>query len=164
MNSKKDIAIERTVLALREILMYYFKDTAVDTVAQDTNVHIEEVPMLSMSHTYERRTHRMKRKCNVRIKSTTIITVERNPNVLIFKTVLNRSPEFRAIKEQLTPFLERYLPAVEVRGSNLSRLPSVDDDDAARIMENLPRKRGSNPYEELVFMESTNLRWTRTPF
>ena len=109
-----DINIQTTVMAIREELMNYFKGGCVQTMVQNSPVQFSRIEGRTR-YQYEREEIRNKQPRIVNLGNAPIMTVQKSPDkVTLHAAVLNRSPQFRAIREGLEEFLDRYLIGVTV--------------------------------------------------
>jgi len=110
----KEIALQATVMALREECMGYFKGNCVDRLT--TNRNLSVVPLSQYAETrmsYQRRELENTNPVLIAIGGVPIMTLKQAPDRVIFHTkALNRSPQLRYIYAELEEFFKMYLPAV----------------------------------------------------
>jgi hypothetical protein len=108
-----------TVMALRELLMQYFKGSCVQEMTTNSNARLYELGQnqrgLSRA---ERWRLSLKRPSILLLDNVPILSVGQEPDtVTMHVTVLNRSPQLKQVRKSLEKFLATYLPGVNVEES-----------------------------------------------
>lgn len=111
------IAIETTTMAIREILMEYFKGTCVERLTEGVDIQLFSLPS-ERQYQYMRRESDNQRRMMVRLNGLPIMTIQCAPERVLFHAkVLNRSPQLREVYKGLKDFMEKYLSGIEVKHS-----------------------------------------------
>ena len=110
------LAIETTVMAVRESIMDYFKGSCVERMTKNTNVYTLPVETnLRGRPNYERVEIQNRSTTIILLGGLPIVTVEHLPDTITINTgVMKRSKQLRAVNKQLAEFLKVYLPGVAV--------------------------------------------------
>lgn len=133
--SKQDVEqdIMLTTLAVREHLMGYFKGAVGMGVVDHSAVNFRHRNNERRSHQYERELAELRNPGVICIGDTYAIDVGKSPNTAIINPVMGRSPEFRAIKDNLIKFFHDYLPNVRTEvGESLGDIEEVSDKELIR--------------------------------
>lgn len=112
--SVEQLGIETTTMAIRELLMEYFKGTCVERFTEGTRVEMVSAPG-DNRYQYQRVEYQQKRPRLITIGGLPIIRVERAPDAVQFKAkVLKRSPQLRAVYKGIGEFFDNYLSGVKI--------------------------------------------------
>lgn len=119
MADNTEIAIQTTVMALREQLMEYFKGTCIERFTENTNIRFINASTRGRANfSYLRREAENQRPMIVMLGGLPIMTVQRAPEVAVFHaTLLTRSPQLRQVYQELKVFMDKYLGGVETKHS-----------------------------------------------
>jgi hypothetical protein len=109
------LAIETTVMALRETIMEYFKHTCIERLTSDAGIQFKRIRATETRFQYQRREAEAQDRQVLYLSGLPILEVQRDPEKLVFyKTMLTRSKELRDVYQGLQNFMEKYLSAVTV--------------------------------------------------
>jgi hypothetical protein len=110
--SKDQIALESTVMAIREHLMEYFKGTCVERMTTNTNVAMQGIEG-NAQYQYERIIHNNQNPKLLKIGQVPIAKVHKaSDTIVIFTSVLDRSRQLRQVRRMLEEFMDDYLAGV----------------------------------------------------
>ena len=113
-----ETGVKITVIAIREVLMDYFKDGCSQKMVEYSQVSVQPEPANVRYH-FERDTENIRKRRKVLIGNAPIMRLERDPErVTLFTGILQRSPEFREIQGHIEKFMEKYLPGIELEVHN----------------------------------------------
>lgn len=110
------VALQSTVMCIREQIMEYFKGTCIERLTTNHNVQLVPLRRYMGRGEYQYIRQRMEREqaCFVTVGGVPILTIKKSPSKIIFHEVsLKRSPQFRYIYKELEAFMELYLGAIE---------------------------------------------------
>lgn len=112
--SKQDVEqdIMLVTLAIREILMGYFKGFAGSDIAGHSAVTFHHSDRGRGQHQYERELAQLRNQALIFIGDAMVMDIGKGPNTAVINPVMGRSPEFRAIKVNIIKFFQDYLPNV----------------------------------------------------
>lgn len=111
--------LQPTIMAVREVLMEYFKHSSVHRMTANSNVSMRRVDF-SIRGVYrnERVDMELDNVCVVYIGHVPIAEVGSKPARLIFlTTATQRSPQLRSLEYQVKKFATTFLPGVEIKRS-----------------------------------------------
>lgn len=114
--SDEQIALEATVMALREEIMSFFKGSCITRVAQTEAIRTVELSEYQSRprYAYQRQRLATQKPTMLFLGDAPILTVSKQPDTIVFHTtVLGRSPQFRAVHAELEEFVERYLRGIK---------------------------------------------------
>lgn len=141
------LGTEATIMAVREYLMSYFKNTTDCHVKDSTNISIGsnvQVPEDRRLHSYERHAIEMQSPRLLKIGRSNLMSLQKNPHkVVLYTRTLNRSEEMRAVREGIEKCLEKYLRGVEV--STIQRGSFDGSEDKELVSNNAPDKHPPVP-------------------
>lgn len=107
------VDLDASVMAIRELLMEYYKGACIQRLMENNNIHLRNVSFQARFN-YERREHRNKKPQQIVIGNVPIAQLEHEPDSIVFYSkVLNRSPQMRYVYKELKKFMSTYLPAVK---------------------------------------------------
>jgi hypothetical protein len=110
----RKLEIETTVMAIREVLMTYFKGSCVEFVTNSGDIYLSE-KVMPRNYNYQRDIARLLDCRRLYIKGLPIMEVHKNENTVIYyDSILKRSPELRRIRKLLTKFIRAYLVSVKL--------------------------------------------------
>lgn len=133
-----DTDIKVTVMHIRELLMSYYKGTCVENMTTSGVIAMFRDRDHSGGHLYERLNADAQDKKIMAIGDAKIFTLTKVPNKLVFYSCLDRSPQFRTIKDEITKFMSDYLGGVEL--SYIKRKQTERDDSELMKMTRLYEK------------------------
>jgi hypothetical protein len=111
--ARSDIAIESTIMAIREVLMEYFKGTCVQRMT-DSQVFLA-VPSTYAEYQYQRIELQNKQPRNLMLSGFSLLEVSKLPDTVTLNVkVFDRSPQLREVYAGVKEFLDKYLVGVEV--------------------------------------------------
>jgi hypothetical protein len=114
----KELGLKATTMAIREVLMEYFKGTCIERLTDNHSVRLINGISSRGEYQYIRREQENQRPMIVMLNNIPIATVQHAPEKIIFhQRVLTRSPEFREIYKELKLFMDKYLVGVEAKHS-----------------------------------------------
>lgn len=105
--------ITPTVIAIREQLMEYFKGTCIERFTTNGSVRLRGDGS-PQRYAYQRREFELALPSILWISDVPILSLNRNPESILFHSTLDRSPQFRAIKGEVNKFMHNYLAGVQV--------------------------------------------------
>lgn len=106
--------ITLTVMNIRELLMGYFKGSCVDKLTSSGNINlIKDYRYTSQQHLYERRELELQDKSILVLGDLKLFTLYKNPNKLVFYSILERSKELKEVKTGIETFMDEFLAGVE---------------------------------------------------
>jgi hypothetical protein len=115
MAKSDEIGVEATTMAIRELLMEYFKGTCVDRMTANNNIRLVSVST-TRAYQYQRRQAEYQQPKAVTIGGIPIMNVQKSPEKVVFNTrLLNRSPQLSEVYKNLKVFMDNYLGGVEVK-------------------------------------------------
>lgn len=127
--------VEATVMAIRENLMDYFKgNTERFSVS---NLSLERVRS-SYNHHFERDHAEMINECVLKLDSIPILNVKHEPETLTFYATIDRSRSFRAVKEGVERFMQKFLPGIAI-DHNPEKVTTGWQGDRKRVIANATR-------------------------
>ena len=150
-------AIQALVMSCRERLMTYFKGDCV-TQFTDSSIWLDNVRFRSnevntggsaQSYQYLRREHEISDPKKLLFGDIPFAVMHKEPDVISFhKYVMNRSPEFSVIYDQLREFFGKYLPGVELEEND--DLEELNDGRRDRTMLLNSFRNSLMTFDELV--------------
>lgn len=116
MEDKDTDNVAVTVMALREVLMEYFKGSCVQKMTKNSNVRLYDINQSTRGMTRaERWRLSFKQPSILLLDNVPLATLGKEPDtVTIHSSVTDRSKQLREIEEGLQKFLRTYLPGVRV--------------------------------------------------
>ena len=109
----KQLAIDNTIMAIREFLMEYFKGSCGDKLALPSSVTVKKFPT-SGNFYYERRESENSQGKVISIKNVPVMRVQLSPDtIVLFSKTLSRSKQMREVRDKLEMFLDKYLQGIE---------------------------------------------------
>lgn len=124
--SDEEIAIETTLMAMREQIMEFFKGTCVKRVTKNSNVKLTSCER-NGGYLYNRIAEESANAKVLLLGDVPIMTMRLNPHVATIHTKpLQRSKQLRQIKELLEKFFDEYLPGIERRENNANIVTTVN--------------------------------------
>lgn len=115
---KADIALQTTLMTIREELMVYFKGSCVERLTQNQNIQVRPLRQ-DGNYYYERRQADNKNTHRLALAGIPILTIQMSPDMVVFHTgVFQRSKQFRALEKQLRKFFYDFLPSVTVEAND----------------------------------------------
>ena len=110
----RKLEIETTVMAIREVLMTYFKGSCVESVTNRGDICLNEM-VVPRNYNYQRDLAQLMDYRRLYIKGVAIMEVHKNENTVIYyDSILKRSPELRKVRKLLTKFIRTYLVSVKL--------------------------------------------------
>lgn len=110
----KDTQLKLIDVAIRQILMNYFKDTSSNAVVNIENglwIHYRDD---RQRYRYQRQLREMHRPADIILVDTVLCELQRSPNTLQFMVHPKRSPEMAYIIRSMKKVVHDYLPSVKV--------------------------------------------------
>lgn len=107
--------IEGTAMAIREIVMEYFKGDCIQKLVDNPYLEVKTVnPPQRGTYYFERRQRENEQSKMVLLAGSPLFTMKKLPDKVTFhEVVMMRSPQMRELSRLLVDFLDEYLPAVE---------------------------------------------------
>lgn len=141
-----DTDTKLTIMNIRERIMEYFKGTCVENMTVSGNVAlVKDYRISSSQHQYERLNLASENRHVMLIGQTKVFTLTQAPKKVVFYSCLDRSPQLRQVKEEITAFMHDFLGGVEV--SYIKRKQEEKDDTElmkqTRLYEDRPMPRVS---------------------
>lgn len=113
-NNSVEEDIQSTIMAIREVLMTYYKGSCVENLVNSHNVSLHSVAD-SGGYYYQRLDRDIKQPSVLVLADVTIARLGKSPDkIILYSSVLKRSKEFRMIQENMITFLQRFLKNVEI--------------------------------------------------
>lgn len=132
--------IKHTVMAIREEMMEYFKGTCVSRLVDNAGIYTDSISLqsnLRRPYLYQRQNHEQDNPRRLYFGATALGEMHHNADTVSFyPAVMNRSPEFTAIHEQVNAFFSKYLQGVKLELNTTSDYNNASDgsDDKALVM------------------------------
>lgn len=147
MTAKKAKVTEKQLqlieMALRQILMAYFKDTSGNNVVNIENGLWINYTGDRQRYRYQRQLSEMHRPADIILVDTVLCSLQRSPNKLTFAVKPERSPEMAYIVRSVKRVLRDYLPSVEVVDAPSDAQRGIVDDvgrfNAVDVSVRVPR-------------------------
>lgn len=109
------VNIESAIMAIREVLMEYFKGTSVLTVTTG-GPYLDPIGYDDRGFQYERHERERKHVCMLMLGKVPLLRVEKCQDAVTFNShLLQRSPQLRAVQKGVEKFLKTYLVGVEIK-------------------------------------------------
>lgn len=111
--------LEPTIMAVREVLMDYFKGTCIRRMTTSSNVRLRRLGF-SVRGVYrnERVDMELDNICVLYVGHVPIAKLGKNPARLVFlSTATKRSPQLRSLEYYVRKFAKEYLPGIEIQQS-----------------------------------------------
>jgi hypothetical protein len=107
------LAIQTTVMAIREEIMQYFKGSCIEKLTENTNVRLVFKDQRS-NYFYERRDAENRQPALIFIGGVPVLGVQHAPDKITFYTgTLKRSKQLAQVMVELEKFTKDYLGAIE---------------------------------------------------
>jgi hypothetical protein len=114
--------LEINVMAIREMLMEYFKGTCVRRVTDNHNVTLQSIQK-SSNYYFERRENEIKNPVLLYVSNVPILTLSKEPETLTLHLgTLERSKELREVRIELEKFMHDYLRGVRIEVNNANSI------------------------------------------
>lgn len=158
-----DNSTRLTIMAIREILMQYFKGTCVEIMTSSANVQlIRDWSNQGTSHQYERLANEANNKCVLRCGGVKLFTLSSTPKKIVFYSCLDRSPQLREVKKEIAEFMHDFLGAVDV--SYIHKDVTEQDDSELMKLTILRDDEEERAYQEMVNIRPRmNAEWYARP-
>lgn len=125
---KVDLAIDTTVMAIREELMCYFKGTCIERMTTSQMVGVVGHSSYNESrYYYQRREREIVGAASLVIGHERLFELGHEPEKITFTKALNRSPQLWEMTEKVEKFLIRYLPNVRIEKPKYKGVGKADD-------------------------------------
>jgi hypothetical protein len=112
-----ELGVEATTMAIRELLMFYFKGTCVENLTDKGNLYMIAIPARA-DYNYQRREYKNQNPQMLVINEIPLLSVQKAPEKIVFnQRVFNRSPQLSEVYKGLKDFTDKYLAGVEVSHS-----------------------------------------------
>lgn len=113
LTSEELLAIETTVMGIREELMQYFKGTCIDRVTTSRNIRRVPVGRARGGYYYQRRQADNEKAEVLLIDNVPIATLRMAPERIVFhRATLGRSKQLRKVHDMLEEFMKDFLAGV----------------------------------------------------
>lgn len=158
-----------TTLAIREHLMEYYKGTCVDYRVHNDNLNFRNRNDEPTEFQYQRRLNEMRRGMDFHFGGAHLAAMRKEPDEFMFTQCWNRSPQFRAIRENLKLFFHTYLPGVKVSEEEGEwTAPDMDDTKTVKGTRVGNTRPDIDPISELhrrlteeqMFVVNPNVQWS----
>lgn len=107
-----------TMLAIREYLMNYFKESCIESVVSSTNVRLHDAPV-NHQYQYQRELRNINNPSFLKIDNVPIALLSKTPDVItLHEHVLERSRALRRVREGILSVMKDYLKGVKVVWDN----------------------------------------------
>jgi hypothetical protein len=111
-----NLALEATVMLIREELMAYFKGSYVQRLTSGRNIELMGLDISDGPQRSRRWQQAFKDPRMLRLGGAPLMTLGKAPDrALLHSSVFNRSPQLRQLKPEVKKFFKRYLPGVDVQ-------------------------------------------------
>lgn len=117
MDEQKTDSIGVTTIAIREVLMEYFKETCIQRMTKGGNVNLHELSTNRRGLNREERWRMsFKRPCLLLLDEVPLATLGKDPDTLIIHSdVMNRSPQLKKVQTGMEKFMKTFLSEVKLR-------------------------------------------------
>lgn len=156
MEAEQADPINITLIAIRELLMEYFKGDCIERVTDGGNVMIH----FEQGHGRAGRWYAsFKRPGYLMLSDVVLARLGQEPDTIEFQRVMARSPQLKAIHKGVNKFLKNYLPGVEVGYKKGDSVKLVDDEELMSVAQPLlsNSEKELTP-EDILDTYSTRLR------
>lgn len=151
-NDKLDMEIAKTVMAIRERVVEYYKGSCVDRLT-DRRIDLvgESRGTLGINpRQFERLLWQQEDSKLLLLDSVNLLTLRRQPDTLILGLNLERSKEMRGVKVGIKNFMGKYLPNVKVHDEEF---------DDKKLVAPTERNQVRRPAATALQMDSVQQRY-----
>jgi len=155
--TKPDI-ITPTVMAIREVLMEYYKSSCVERLTTSSDVYLSELPSerrRGRTYNYEQWEAQQHNKRLLSLSGVPLFTLQHNPEEMTMHMLsLNRSKQLQAVRAGVEEFMVKYLSGVQIKRNNTSYVghrititPTKKLKDDSKLMKAQVKDVGNNPLQ-----------------